>query len=561
MGEIMSTKALSILFTVVILTSAFPQGSNNKKYHPLSGKIGLSVEGGVTYTRSDFIYTENSYFGRLLGEYFFPSTQTGVWGLRAHIFTGYLEGSGGATSSRPDLTRFKTTFVSLGGGGQYLLNISNSVMPYIYGGAAYLYFDPRDRNGNRLDRNLMKAYSRHELSLIGELGIRFLVAQNLSVNLGANVNYVNSDNIDDVVAGSDNDVFFTGFAGMSFYFGGTPDTDGDGIKDDDDLCPGTPRGLIVDQFGCPVDNDNDGVPDYMDKCPNTPAGIPVNTDGCPVDSDGDGVPDYLDLCRNTPEGVPVDKRGCPFDEDKDGVPDYLDKCPGTPIGVEVDKRGCQLEIMKKDLPEITNLVLSGEVNFEVGKSSLLPLAKLELDKLVQVMVKNPATRWKVEGHTDITGSYSLNKRLSYERALSVANYLNLNGISRSRMELNGFGPDKPIADNSTESGRLMNRRVEITLITDESPPPPELKTEYNVRNEQHVGNMIFTDGNLYCVQISSFRMRSRAETELQRLRAMGENAFIIEVNLPQLDGIWYRVRIGYFRTLNEARLRREKVVR
>jgi len=561
MGEIMSTKALSILFTVVILTSAFPQGSNNKKYHPLSGKIGLSVEGGVTYTRSDFIYTENSYFGRLLGEYFFPSTQTGVWGLRAHIFTGYLEGSGGATSSRPDLTRFKTTFVSLGGGGQYLLNISNSVMPYIYGGAAYLYFDPRDRNGNRLDRNLMKAYSRHELSLIGELGIRFLVAQNLSVNLGANVNYVNSDNIDDVVAGSDNDVFFTGFAGMSFYFGGTPDTDGDGIKDDEDLCPGTPRGLIVDQFGCPVDNDNDGVPDYMDKCPNTPAGIPVNTDGCPVDSDGDGVPDYLDLCRNTPEGVPVDKRGCPFDEDKDGVPDYLDKCPGTPIGVEVDKRGCQLEIMKKDLPEITNLVLSGEVNFEVGKSSLLPLAKLELDKLVQVMVKNPATRWKVEGHTDITGSYSLNKRLSYERALSVANYLNLNGISRSRMELNGFGPDKPIADNSTESGRLMNRRVEITLITDESPPPPELKTEYNVRNEQHVGNMIFTDGNLYCVQISSFRMRSRAETELQRLRAMGENAFIIEVNLPQLDGIWYRVRIGYFRTLNEARLRREKVVR
>jgi outer membrane protein OmpA-like peptidoglycan-associated protein len=353
----------------------------------------------------------------------------------------------------------------------------------------------------------------------------------------------------------------SGFGGISFYFGGTPDSDGDGINDVDDLCPGTPRGLAVDQFGCPVDNDKDGIPDYLDKCPNTPAGIPVDAAGCPFDSDGDGVPDYLDICRDTPEGVPVDKRGCPFDEDKDGIPDYRDKCPQTPSGVEVNEWGCPLETIQKDLPEIKNLVLSGEVNFEVGKSTLLPLAKSELDKLVEVMIKHPESRWKIEGHTDITGSYSLNKRLSYERALSVANYLSLNGISRSRMELNGFGPDKPIADNSTESGRLMNRRVEITFIRDEAPKKSESELKYNLGNERHVGNMIFTDGNLYCVQISSFRMRSRAENELQRLRAMGENAFIIEVNLPQLDGTWYRVRIGYFRTLNEARLRREKVVR
>jgi OOP family OmpA-OmpF porin len=562
-GEILNTKLLGILFTAAILTSVYGQGSNNKKYHPLSGKIGLTLEGGATYTRSDFKYTEFSYFGRFLTEYFFPSTQPGVWGLRAHIIAGFLESSGGATSSRPDLTRFKTTFVSLGGGGEYLLSVSKSVIPYIYGGAAYLYFDPRDREGNRLERNSNKEYSRHEWMLIGELGCRFPASPNLSFNVGLNVNYVNSDNLDDVVAGSDNDIFFTGFAGLSFYFGGTSDSDGDGIKDEDDLCPGTPKGIIVDQFGCPVDNDNDGVPDHLDKCPNTPANIPVDLDGCPIDSDGDGVPDYLDLCRDTPQGVPVDKRGCPFDEDNDGVPDYRDKCPGTPIGTEVDKWGCPLEILEKKLPEATKLILSGGVNFEVGKSRLLNEAQNELDKLAEVMLKYPETRWKIEGHTDITGSYSNNKRLSYERALSVANYLNSRGISRSRMELNGFGPDQPIADNRTESGRLMNRRVEINLIRDEAreKPEPELRADYNLRNERHAGNMIFTDGNLYCVQVASFRMRSRAEREMQRLRNMSENAYIVEANLPQLDGIWYRVRIGYFRTLNEARLVREKVVR
>jgi len=62
--------------------------------------------------------------------------------------------------------------------------------------------------------------------------------------------------------------------------------------------------------------------------------------GCPLDSDGDGVPDYLDKCPGTPAGVKVDDVGCPVDTDGDGVPDYLDKCPGTPAGATVNHQGC-----------------------------------------------------------------------------------------------------------------------------------------------------------------------------------------------------------------------------
>jgi OOP family OmpA-OmpF porin len=60
----------------------------------------------------------------------------------------------------------------------------------------------------------------------------------------------------------------------------------------------------------------------------------------PMDSDGDGVPDDLDRCPDTPRGVEVDQYGCPLDSDGDGVPDYLDQCPGTPQGVRVNSVGC-----------------------------------------------------------------------------------------------------------------------------------------------------------------------------------------------------------------------------
>ena len=69
------------------------------------------------------------------------------------------------------------------------------------------------------------------------------------------------------------------------------DSDKDGVRDNFDLCPHTPRNIRVDAFGCPIDTDGDGVPDYLDECPNTPAeafGL-VDAAGCAKDGDQDGV--------------------------------------------------------------------------------------------------------------------------------------------------------------------------------------------------------------------------------------------------------------------------------
>ena len=76
--------------------------------------------------------------------------------------------------------------------------------------------------------------------------------------------------------------------------------------------------------------------------------------------------------------------------------------------------------------------------------------------------------------------------------------------------------------------------------------------KYNSNLERNVGKMIFTDGTSYCFQISSFRTKAKAQNEAQAFRSRGYNSFVVEANLPELDGIWYRVRIGYFNTLQET---------
>ncbi len=228
------------------------------------------------------------------------------------------------------------------------------------------------------------------------------------------------------------------------------DSDGDGVPDHLDQCPGTPRGVEVDMHGCPLDSDGDGVPDYLDQCPDTPVGIEVDEVGCPLDSDGDGVPDYRDQCPDTPAGAPVDKVGCPLDSDGDGVPDYLDLCPGTLLGVQVDENGCPL-------------TLTLHIRFDFDQAVIKPAFKPELDRAAQFIQKyQDVPQIVIEGHTDSRGAADYNQQLSERRAAAVRQYLVDNyPIDGERLVARGRGESMPVADDSTEAGRAENRRVEV----------------------------------------------------------------------------------------------------
>lgn len=564
----MKTFILSFVLTTLITVSSTAQVTRYSQLHPLSGKFAIGVEGGVTLAKTDFKESLFDYYTRLTGEYFFPTNNPGIFGLRLFGSFGNLKGSGGASSSYPP-QEFKTSLLQFGGGLNYAFAISDAVIPYIYVGASYLSFDPTDFNGNELPNNKAGKYSNNLLSLQGEFGIKFLLSENFGLNFSGAVNYVQSDVLDDIAAGLYDDIYITFLGGISFYFGGQKDSDMDGIMDEDDACPETPQGVKVDNFGCPLDSDNDGVPDYLDRCANSPANVVVDASGCPIDSDLDGVADYLDQCNQTPPNVKVDIRGCPLDEDFDGVPDFKDECLGTPVGTEVDKFGCKIKSQEIELPDISRLVLEGEVNFEIGKSELLPAAIVQLDTFIKNIKEYPDTRWRIEGYTDNTGPYNLNMKISSQRAISVSNYLIDHGIDDSRLVVFGYGPDYPVGDNSTEFGRALNRRVTIEIIggadseNQKRSRPPEIITdiEYNVSIERNVGNMIFTDGRLYSYQVSSWRTNRKAQSEANKLKALGFNAFVIEAkNIPDLEGTWYRVRIGYFHSLIETRENKANII-
>lgn len=189
----------------------------------------------------------------------------------------------------------------------------------------------------------------------------------------------------------------------------------------------------------------------------------------PKDSDGDGVFDDKDECPNTPKGVAVDERGCPLDSDKDGVPDYRDKCPGTPAGVKVDQDGCpQVELKKEAAAVEKELIEKGrariDIKFDFDKAVVKPQYHDELQKFADVLKAHPELYVVIEGHTDSTGDDAYNLNLSEKRAASVREYLIKKfGVDESRLSSKGYGETKSIDTNKTAKGRANNRRVEAVV--------------------------------------------------------------------------------------------------
>jgi outer membrane protein OmpA-like peptidoglycan-associated protein len=86
-----------------------------------------------------------------------------------------------------------------------------------------------------------------------------------------------------------------------------------------------------------------------------------------------------------------------------------------------------------------------------------------LDQFAQGLSGQPNTEIRIVGHTDLTGTDAINNPLSVNRAASARDYLVGRGVDSRRIQINGRGSYEPIADNSTESGRARNRRIEIFL--------------------------------------------------------------------------------------------------
>ncbi|MDB5970652.1 MAG: hypothetical protein JWQ90_3102 [Hydrocarboniphaga sp.] len=177
-------------------------------------------------------------------------------------------------------------------------------------------------------------------------------------------------------------------------------------------------------------------PPPVQVVPPPPPPPPQCSDG--IDNDGDGQIDY-----------PADK-GCTDANDND---EYNPICKAPDPGQPMTLEGCGVG---------DTIVLQG-VTFEFDKSRLTPNAKVILDGVGTALDSRPDIKVEIGGHTDSKGSDEYNLKLSDRRAASVKTYLESKGVAASRMTSHGYGEAIPVADNATDEGRELNRRVELKV--------------------------------------------------------------------------------------------------
>ncbi|MBN2815579.1 MAG: TolC family outer membrane protein [Campylobacterales bacterium] len=210
---------------------------------------------------------------------------------------------------------------------------------------------------------------------------------------------------------------------------------------------------VLDEVPVKLDVDGDNILDNEDLCDNSILEDNIMPYGCKKiekDSDGDGVIDAKDMCPLTPKNAQVSPDGCAVDLDMDGVKDYKDKCPNTPIGYEVDNEGCPISV---------NL----GINFKYNSDTIEKASYSNIVKFAEFAKNNPMYKLKVIGHTSMKGDADLNMKLSLKRAIAVQRELIKLGVNEEKLSVEGRGEMQPIADESTPSGKFLNRRVVIEL--------------------------------------------------------------------------------------------------
>ncbi len=158
------------------------------------------------------------------------------------------------------------------------------------------------------------------------------------------------------------------------------------------------------------------------------------------------------------------------DTDSDGVIDSIDQCQNTLPGTEISNIGCG----------VLDRTLRSK-SFNRGAAQIDVAMRQELDVLSEQLAFFPDVRIAIEAHTDGKGSDDINVSVSRSRALAVRRYLLRRGGDDSQMDVRYFGESWPIADNNTEEGRAINRRVEIVTL------PLDVKIETG--DVSHLGNL------------------------------------------------------------------------
>jgi OOP family OmpA-OmpF porin len=380
------------------------------------------------------------------------------FGIEADYLGGEIAGSGAPTNSPYQPYASFSTQLNWTAALQANVTLANinwrhnksGIQPYFTFGGGYMDFTPKVYNGSGQRVPVASGSTEfQEFFIPVGLGLKFDLAPGVNLDLGYQINFVNSDFVDGYAYGDNNDKYSYAHLGLEFAFGSRSKPQlathnpvssmryeylakAKALQDALDAETAKNARLRSD-----LDATNANLATTNANLAATNASL-ASLARFTKDSDGDGVPDLFDKCPNTPAGTPVDGSGCP-----------LPKAENVKVYVtEEDKK------VVKDA--IANL------EFDLGKATIREHSFPSLDKVAELLI-NKNFSLKLAGHTDNTGSAATNMRLSKDRAEAIKSYLVSKGANASRIEATGYGMTQPIATNKTAAGRQQNRRVEFTL--------------------------------------------------------------------------------------------------
>ncbi|WP_248282148.1 OmpA family protein [Mucilaginibacter robiniae] len=362
-------------------------------------------------------------------------------GLQADFFRGHVQGTTPADATYA-YNKFETKI-------KYAVDISANItianinwlhnksllQPYVtVGGGSMAYSTSLYNSVSSSQNPNARSNDYHQFYIPVGAGLKVGLAPGINLDLGYQVNFVQSDNVDGYTYGNSNDKFAYAHAGLEFALGKRSKPQ---LARHNPVSSMRTEYLMSERALQMQLEQQKGQNDQLRNDLNT---TNANLARLTTDSDGDGVLDIADKCPNTPAGTKVDGSGCAL------------PTPVAPVRVYVTEE--DRKVVKE---AIRNL------EFDLGKATIREHSFESLDRVAELLV-NKNFSLKLAGHTDNTGSAELNLRLSKDRAESVKSYLVSKGANPSRIEATGYGQTQPIASNKTAAGRQQNRRVEFTLF-------------------------------------------------------------------------------------------------
>ncbi len=477
------------LYILLLLAALFFALGGNVRAQFNDQGLGGGIGFGGTFGQTELRDREAKFLARAFLRY----------GLASHI-QGELSAGLGTVAG----TEFRTQIVPVDYRFLFSPLSCESWNPYLYAGAGLLHYNvetlpPAPTAG--LDHKGWSGYAP-----VG-IGMQFMTGDNTAFEVSGGYNYMFSDNLNAVKVGS-NDAYWSFSIGLTAVgesgnadpdhdgltnsqereLGTNPkvaDTDGDGLSDGDEVNTYKTNPLKVDSDGDGLkdgdevkiyhtnpnkaDSDGDGLNDSDEV-------MKYKTDPNKADTDGDGLSDGDEILKYKTDPMKSDTDG---DGLSDG--DEVLKYKSDPLKADTDggsvndgtevSRGSNPLDPADDMPkkeelvvEVGKAIVLDGVVFASGKSDITPESESILEKAYNTLNQNPDITVEIQGHTDNTGKKATNTKLSLARANAVKAWLVAKGVADARVSTKGFGPDKPIAPNTTTEGKQKNRRIEFFRV-------------------------------------------------------------------------------------------------